>query len=391
MTMRQHGRWDVIVIGLGAMGAATLYQLGLRGTKALGVDRFAPPHAFGSSHGETRITRCAVGEGTAYVPLAQASHRIWRGLEERVGQELLVQCGNLVIGHEGGGGLHGGTRDFVQTTIESAVSGRVPHEVLGSAEILRRFPAITGLTGERACFEPGGGYVFPERCIAAQLAEAQVRGATILQEAVIGVYQDAKGVSVETSSGLHHAAQVVVAAGSWAPALLGAPFDHLLSVKRQVLHWFSADGETFAPQQLPTFIWVHGPRPDQSFYGFPALPRSGAMKVATEQYEVDCDPDTIERNVVSAEQNAMFDAHLKGRFNGIGPCLRSTVCMYTMTAGGRFIIDRHPRMDRVTVVSACSGHGFKHSAGIGEAVAQQIVEGRSKVDLTPFALRQAVV
>jgi sarcosine oxidase len=390
--MRQRDRFEVIVIGLGAMGAATLWQLGLRGIKALGIDRFSSPHAQGSSHGETRITRCAVGEGTAYVPLAQASHRIWRALEAATSQELLVQCGNLVIGHEGGGGLHGGTRDFVQTTIESAISGHVPHEILGSAEIMRRFPAITGLRGERACFEPDGGYVHPERCIAAQLEQAQALGASILRESVESIHQDASGVTIETTSGLHHAAQVVVAAGSWTSALLGAPFDRLLSVKRQVLHWFAADSESFAPQRFPTFIWVHGPRPEQSFYGFPALAGSGAVKVATEQYAVDCDPDTIDRDVASAEQRAMFGDHLRGRFAGIGPvCLRSTVCMYTMTKGGRFIIDRHPRMDRVTVISACSGHGFKHSAGIGEAVAQQLAEGRSQVDLTPFSLDQAML
>jgi sarcosine oxidase len=51
-----------------------------------------------------------------------------------------------------------------------------------------------------------------------------------------------------------------------------------------------------------------------------------------------------------------------------------------------FIIDRHPGMDRVLVVSACSGHGFKHSAGIGEAVAAELAGGPGRVDLAPFAL-----
>ena len=50
--------------------------------------------------------------------------------------------------------------------------------------------------------------------------------------------------------------------------------------------------------------------------------------------------------------------------------LRTVSCLYTSTRGARFIIDRHPEHDAVLVVSACSGHGFKHSPAIGEAVAQ---------------------
>ena len=53
---------DFVVVGLGAMGSAVLYQLAKRGADVIGVDRFAPPHQMGSSHGETRITRQAVGE-----------------------------------------------------------------------------------------------------------------------------------------------------------------------------------------------------------------------------------------------------------------------------------------------------------------------------------------
>src|SRR5512147_1257350 len=71
---------DVIVVGLGAMGAATLYQLARRGVRVLGIDRFAPPHDHGSSHGESRITRQSVGEGDEYVPFVLRSHEIWRAL-----------------------------------------------------------------------------------------------------------------------------------------------------------------------------------------------------------------------------------------------------------------------------------------------------------------------
>jgi len=88
---------DILVIGLGAMGSAALYQLAKRGVKAVGLDRFAPPHTMGSSHGETRITRQAVGEGRDYVPLVLDTHRIWRELEAETSAELLNPCGLVVI------------------------------------------------------------------------------------------------------------------------------------------------------------------------------------------------------------------------------------------------------------------------------------------------------
>jgi sarcosine oxidase len=88
---------DAIVIGLGAMGSAAAYQLARRGAKVVGIDRFAPPHEHGSSHGDTRITRQAIGEGECYVPLALRAHEIWREIEAATGEELLVQCGGLVL------------------------------------------------------------------------------------------------------------------------------------------------------------------------------------------------------------------------------------------------------------------------------------------------------
>jgi sarcosine oxidase len=378
---------DVIVAGLGAMGAATLFQLAQAGIKALGIDAHVSPHAFGSSHGETRIARCAVGEGADYVPLAEASHRIWRALEARTDEALLNQCGCIVIGHEGGAGLHLGTRDFVQCTIDSAIAGNVPHEILDSAEITRRYPQITGLEGERACFEPGGGFVYPERCIAAQLDEATASGATIVNERILSISQKSGMVHVKTTGGDYCAPQLVAALGAWTAPLLGPPFTSILRVKRQVLHWFAADDTIYAPSAFPTIIWLHGLTARDTFYGFPALPGSGRIKMATEQYEVDCDPDSIIRDVSPAEQDAMLKEHLAGRLKGLtGMPLESKVCMYTVTPGSAFIIDAHPAMDRVTVISACSGHGFKHSAGIGEAVAQRLANGHSRVDLEPFRL-----
>src|SRR4051794_23887868 len=98
---QRDARADVIVVGLGAHGSATLRALARDGARVIGLDRFAPPHDRGSSHGETRITRLAVGEGEAYAPLVLRSHALWRELEAETGLALLLQCGGLVMAPRG--------------------------------------------------------------------------------------------------------------------------------------------------------------------------------------------------------------------------------------------------------------------------------------------------
>ena len=380
---------DFVVIGLGAMGSAVLYQLAKRGAKVIGIDRFVPPHQMGSSHGETRLTRQAVGEGRDYAPLVLNSHRIWRELEADTGETLLNDCGVLVMAPGSGQTSHHGKPDFVARSIEVARDFGIIHEVLDGAEVARRFPQFLGLAGdEKAYYEPGGGYVFPERCISAQLARASQLGAHIRTGVtVLSIDQQPGAVRIETSDGTIQAGQVVVSAGSWTAPLLGAPFERLLTVNRQVLHWYELDDLTAYGPDAPGFIWMHGTTDVDYLYGFPPLPGDHRIKVATEQYETRTTTDSIDREVDPAESSEMYRKHVQGRLAGAQPRVAHTAaCLYTVTPDRGFIIDRHPRQDRVFVISACSGHGFKHSAGIGDAVAERLTGGHNHADLTPFSI-----
>ncbi len=381
-------RVDVAVVGLGAMGSAALYQLAKRGAKVVGLDRYAPPHDRGSSHGETRITRQAVGEGPNYVPLVVDSHRIWRELEAETGRVLFNPCGALVMGPGDGKTSHHGMRDFTARSIDSAERYGINHEVMDGAEVARRFPMFLGLSGsEKAYYEPGGGYVMPEACIAAQLDRAVAEGASVRTGVAVGaIEQDAAGVRVETSDGVVLADRVVVSAGAWSVPLLGAPFDRLLTVSRQLLYWYDlADSSAYGPGS-PVFIWMYGKTDVDYFYGFPPMPGDTRIKVAKEQYATTTTADAVDRTIDPAEPERMY-REIEGHLAGVTSRLaKAAACLYTVTPDRGFIIDAHPAQDRVLVVSACSGHGFKHSAGIGAAVAEVITDGRSRVDLAPFAL-----
>ena len=147
------------------------------------------------------------------------------------------------------------------------------------------------------------------------------------------------------------------------------------------------DPTPLAPGRLPIFIRLHGQTDEDVFYGFPITDGATDIKVATERYHEVVTADGVDRSVDPAAGLAVFDRHVAGRLAGVARHVtRSAACLYTSTADGGFLIDTHPSMSAVTVISACSGHGFKHSAGIGEAVAQQVVEGRSEIDLGAFGL-----
>lgn len=370
-------RADVVVVGLGAYGAATLYQLAQAGLRVVGVDRFLPPHDRGSSHGDTRITRAGVGEGEVYVPFAKRSHQIWRELEAETGQQLYLDCGMLLIDGAAEAEFHG-KRGIGECSIANARKGGVEHQVLSPAEARRAFPQFRLQGHETVYFEPGGGLVFPERCIAAQLTKAKALGASVITgQIVTAIRSVAGGVEVETAEGLKIGAdRAVIAAGGWGPAMIGQPLAKM-RLLRQTLHWFEPENwPLYSSEACPSYIWTHGPSAEESFYGFPAvdgLERRG-VKVATEQYTDTLEnPEAMSRDVKPAESERMHAGHLAGRLAGVtARALHAAACLYTEAPDGDFAIDHHPLNDRITVVSACSGHGFKHSAGLGEHIARLV-------------------
>ena len=384
---------EVAVVGLGAMGAAALYQLARRGVSAIGIDRFDPPHDQGSTHGETRVTRQAVGEGAQFVPLARRSHEIWREIERTTGATLLVTCGELLIGPEDSpAGLHQKPGFFRQTRAVAEQFG-IAHEMMDRSALAARFPQFTSLSADDAgFFEPGGGFVHVERCVEVQLAEARRLGAEVLANTVAtSVARANGGVRISTANGEILADQAIVAAGAWTAPLLGSPFDRLLRVTRQVLYWFEADEPAlYGPDMCPAFIRMTGPGNEDMFYGVPTPAGAAGIKLGTEQFTDVTVADRVVREVAEPEIRTFYARHVAPFLRSISPRLiRAKTCLYTETADANFIIDRVPGNDRVHVISACSGHGFKHSAAIGEAVAARVVGDRTDVAemLAPFALR----
>lgn len=365
-------RVDVAVIGLGAAGSAALSSLARSGARVLGLDAYAPPHALGSSHGETRMLRTAYSEGPAYVPMVRRAIGLWRDLEARRDLSLFRQTGVAYFGPQG--------TPFLEAAKEAARHGDVALERRDTSDPSCRLSVPADW---EFLFDRDGGYLDAEGDIAAFLAEARDHGADIRPDcACMALLDDAHGVTVETSQGAFRADRVVVAAGSWTNELLPR-LKSVTHVERRVLHWFAdPDGQCGSSAGfLPFLVEYDG----AGFYGFPANP-AGEVKVAEHfiRQRV-ASPDTLDRTV--SQHDIDFIMPLMRRFlPGLGAHRRAAVCHYPMSRDEHFIVDR--LAPRIVVGAGLSGHGFKFAPVIGEALANLAVGADQHIDVEYFALKR---
>lgn len=366
--------YDAIVIGLGVMGSATLRTLAGRGLRVLGLDRHDPPHSMGSSHGRARMIREAYFEHPLYVPLVRRAYQLWEALEEESGERLLYITRGLSIGPRG--------CEMLRGALESCRRHGIEAGHLDAPELRRAFPAIECDRETVAVLEPRAGYLLPGPCVAALLDSARREGAEIRTEEARAWRGDGAEAQVETSAGEYRTRSLVLAAGAWMSSLL-TDLRLSLTVERVLqLSFAPARPEECTPAALPVFIWEY--EPGGFWYGFPAI--DGAVKVGLHGGQPVAGPDAASREVTEADAEGargLVRKHLPAAY---GTLVEADVCFYTRTPDGHFIIDRHPDHDRVVIVSACSGHGFKFAPVIGEIVADLLTGNAGAFDLRPFSL-----
>jgi sarcosine oxidase len=367
--------YEVGIVGLGAMGSMAALELARRGRKVIGFDRFHPPHAFGSSHGKSRIIREAYFEHPQYVPIVRHAWDKWLALERDSGRTLLTPTGGLMIGPPESTLVAGARR--------SALEHGLPFEQLSAERVRLRFPMFELGEHEVGIYEERAGVLFPEAAIEAALDLAAQAGAELMFDEPVTMWNAGEAITVR--SGVRRASvdRLILSAGAWmAGDLPRTPLG--LSTARQTLFWFAplGDPSLVAPARMPIFIWEWAP--GEMFYGFPDF--GDGVKVAIHHQGEPAAPDHLRRTVYPGEADRLREvlAIRAPSFNG--PLQESAACLYTNTEDGDFIIDRHPDDARVVLASPCSGHGFKFAPAIGEVLAD-LVEGKPpRFDLNPFRL-----
>jgi sarcosine oxidase len=349
------------------MGSLSAWRLAARGASVIGFERFRPGHDRGSSHGATRIFRTAYFEGPEYVPLLQRAYPLWLQLEAESGTKLLTMTGALAIGPLDG--------ELIAGVLTSARHNQLPHRLLDQSEMSRLYPQHRLTAGDVAVLDEQAGFLRPERAVAAAAARAEALGVRLMTETeVTAVEASSSGVVIQTSRGRFSAARALVATGAWTSKLLpqlGLP----LEVERQVMAWLAVDDPgSFTPERFPIFIReLAGGR---FRYGFPSTD-GRSVKIAVHHEGTEADPDSLDRDIEDSDLLPLREFARESLRGVAGDVIDASVCMYTNTPDERFIAASPADMPGVTVLCACSGHGFKFAAVLGELMAASILDGQA--------------
>jgi sarcosine oxidase len=352
-------QYDVVVIGIGAAGSATFFELAKRGARVLGIEQFYPAHDRGSSHGESRIFRLSYFEHPSYVPLLLEARSRWLEMDSQSTDKVFIETGSLEIGFPGA--------ELVVRSLEASRKHALEVHEMGALEVRQRFPAFDVPDDWSGHFQPDGGLIVPEAAVTRYVDAAVRLGAKLVTGKRVGrIDSRANAVEIDIEGERITADSVVVTAGAWLRGLV-SNIRTPLEISRQVVGWFRPlRPSSFTPRVMPVFLLA---APDDAYYGFPDHKGSG-LKAASHL------PGRTLPNAEALRQDPNDDdevriRHLLKRYmpDGNGPLVRMQTCMYTNTPDGHFLIDRAEHDPRIIIASACSGHGFKFAPVLGEILA----------------------
>ena len=371
--------WDVIVVGLGALGSAAAYWASTRpGTRVLGLERFELGHANGASADHSRIIRLSYHRPD-YVRLAKRAYATWAEVQAEAGGDPIVTfTGGLDLWPAGAAIPKG---DYTA----SLTAEGVPFDLLDAAEVMRRWPQWHLQDGTTAMWQGQGGLADPFKGNAAHRRLAMARGATLRDLTPVTAIRSAAGGGYEVDAGgtTYLAGHIVLTADAWTNELL-AGFDRRLPLtvtKEQVTYFAAPDPGAFAPDRFPVWIWMDEP----CFYGFPTYGEAGPKAAQ----DVGGQPTMPETRTFGRDEDAFrrvhdfLTAHLPG---AVGPPILTRTCLYTLTPDRDFVLDRLPDAPGV-VVGLGAAHGFKYASVIGRVLVELALDGASPSDRELGAFR----
>lgn len=365
--------FDVIVAGLGSMGASTCYELSKRGYRVLGLEQQQnTPHEMGAHGGQSRIIRKAYFEHSDYIPLLDKAYEGWHQLESITGEQVFHPCGLLYYGPS--------AHPIIQGVKQAAHDFKIPLQAVTDQKLLSSFVLKEG---HEAWLEPAAGFLLPEKAIRLFLQEAGHAGA-ILQtgEKIINWKKRGDEMEVLTTKQTYYSKRLIITAGPWAAQLiheLAVP----LTVTRQIILWVETDQlHQFSPSHFPCWL-IAASEGNGAWYGFPSLdtsvcPGPQGLKLALHHPADSTHADTVNRIIAEDEIQAIQHAALKYFKPAGNKVLAAKTCLYTNSPDEHFIVDHLPGYaGAVTIACGFSGHGFKFVPVIGRILADLAMDGKT--------------
>lgn len=370
--------FDVIVAGIGSMGAPACWYLACSGYKVLGLEQFDIPHDQGSHAGQSRIIRKAYYEHSNYVALLERAYHNWKVVEQQTGAKLYYETGLLYFGEP--------SSILLKGTRETAHQYNIPLDILDAEQAAPRFPTTNFQPHHQVLFEPQAGFITPEKSIAVYATDAMAKGAAIrAREKLLSWQQAGHLIHVKTDKNTYTADKIIFTTGAWTNKIVHA-LPAALHVTRQLIAWVRP--RHWNEFSLGNFsCWFLNDDDGNLFYGFPILPPAEfggpiGLKLAHHKPGDQTDPDHVNRSFAPGEEKTLLNV-LNKYFPGAAQnVLTLKTCLYNNSADADFIIDFLPGSDkRVIVATGFSGHGFKFASVVGEIVADLATKGKTDMPI----------
>jgi monomeric sarcosine oxidase len=364
---------SAIVVGGGVMGMTAACALAGRGARVTLLERHTVGHDWASSHGLTRAIRHEYGPNAIYTRMVARSLTLWDELARETGRTLYAETGVLTLGQESDGQTLAG--------YEVMRAEGLPVERLTPAECAKRFPQFQPQEYSAITWNPRGGMLYASECLAALRERLAARGGTLREGArVTRVEQAGAGARVRMEGGETLEADcAIVTAGPWVHDVLPDFAAPVRATRQQVLYLSGADPARFSVGTFPVFL------AEMECYGFP-LQGPGWLKIASHVTGATVDPNAgYEPDEAEIAFVRDFIRRVIPAADGLDIALVDR-CMYDMTPGEDFILDRLPGSERVVVGSGFSGHGFKFGVLIGELLAAVALDEEPEFPLDRFRL-----
>ena len=372
-------KYDVAVVGLGALGSAAAYHAARKGARVIGLEQFELGHVRGASHDTSRIIRTSY-EAPQYVALAKSAYKDWAALEEAAGQKLTNITGGLVF-------LPEGSPLSAESFSTSLDQNDIPYELLSSDEANKRWPQYSIANTVRVVYTPDSGIVHAAKAVMAMQHLARAHGAQLKElTPVTSITPQEGSVTIETPSGTFSAKKIILATDAWTNELI-APLGVKIPLQisqEQVTYFKPADVSAFESSRFPVWIW----HADPCFYGFPVygeptfkVGQDGAMNLMTPQKRTFVHSAKLLDDLCSFLEGFIPD---KAR-----EPLRTVTCQYTITPDRQFILsalDKHPNV----ILGLGAAHAFKFAPAIGRNLAELAIDGKSTDDLSKFGMPSGV-
>ncbi len=345
---------SVIVVGGGIVGVMTALTLQRRGEAVTLIDRWEPGHSRASSTDYNRVIRAISGRDEFYTRWARESRLRWLELQAESGQNLMYECGALIL-------ATGGHCDWENATAETFDRVGVPFYKFGRQDIESRFPQFRVPDIEYALFEPEAGMLMAHRCVLTGL-ELFRRAGGIVQRGRVTTdgserpMLDGKPIEADL---------IIVSTGPWMADMFPRTIKPISTVVGvNVLYTSTPDGsEEFDMSRMPCWI-DHG----QGSFGLPSSEGSGVKAAVVIPDKIDLDND---ERLIRQETLGRTRSYIRHRLPGLEGerVVDSKFNQIILTPDTHFIVDWHPEHENVLFAGGCSGHLFKHAPVFAEFAA----------------------